>query len=234
MTSLALAVASTRNAKLGPFVSATYAHIGSTCPRACPLRDAGCYAQQGHMAAHQKRLAPPHPLPDRAAPLVAARAEAAAILRLPRVGQPLRLHVSGDCRTPAAARTLAAAVAEWQAGGGGPAWTYTHAWRTVPAAAWGSIYAHASIEHPQDVARTVARGYSAALVVADHPSGHTALAAVGAKGVACPAQTHPAATCSTCRLCFDGNKVWGAGSVIMFAAHGSQSHRVRTTLATLA
>lgn len=80
------------NAKLGPGTAATMLPL-STCPAACPLRDAGCYAQQGNVAIHERRLSRESPDAETAL----AREFAEVVAARPR-GRRLRFHVSGDVR----------------------------------------------------------------------------------------------------------------------------------------
>lgn len=229
-----LYVANSTNAKLGAGIDATYAPL-TTCPSSCPLRGSGCYAESGNVAIHARRL-------DREAagrgPLFAAREEARAI-DASHAGGPvpyaigpdgrravrrrLRLHVSGDARSNLAARVVSAAVARWQARGGGEAWVYTHAWRTVARASWGPVSAYASIEDPADGPRALARGYAPALIVSHFPADR--FVAGDVEYLACRAQTE-GATCAECGACWKGRPV-------AFAAHGSRAEAVRRALPVL-
>jgi hypothetical protein len=136
-----------------------------------------------------------------------ARAEAQAIRELPADGRALRLHVSGDARTPRAARILGSAVTAWRAAGGGPAWTYTHAWARVPRAAWGAAVAvRASLNRLGDARRAMRRGYRALAAVFSEAEFDAAagrrFAAAGVAWVPCPEQSGRAASCAACRLCW--------------------------------
>lgn len=215
---LVTVVAATANRKTG-MVAATYAPIQQTCPKSCVLRDAGCYAQNSRAGFTNRRL-------EAAAKgkhaLTVAKAEAAKIraLKVPP-GHPLRLHVTGDCRTEAAARVLAAAADDYR---GGSVWTYTHAWRDIPREAWGRISVLASCESMRDAREARARGYVPALIVAEHPEdGRAWEDDNGERWVPCPEQTR-GVPCVDCRLCFDPP----AG--ITFAAHGQRRKRVLEVL----
>ncbi len=158
---LAFAVADSGNAKIRGVrspraVATTYASIRATCPTDCELRTSGdCYAMGGHVGLQVRRL---DAAGDGRSHLRAAREEAAAIAALPP-DRDLRLHTSGDARTPAAAGILARAVAVWQqAGGSGAAWTYTHAWRSVPRKAWGPVSVLASLDRPELAREALRRG----------------------------------------------------------------------------
>src|SRR5260370_59541 len=165
---------------------ATYASIEASCPDSCVLKANGCYAQDGRVAIHVRRL-------DVEARGDIVKAEVRAIDgsyrggRVPK-GRSLRLHVSGDARTTRAARSLSAAVRRWQARGGGVVWSYTHAWRDVKRAAWGTVNVLASIENPRLAAAARRQGYTPALVVERHSSAK-AYVSHGVRWIPCPQQT---------------------------------------------
>lgn len=182
---LALATAHSINEKLGR-AGTTYVEQRS-CPTDCVFFDGGgCYAEDGPVG---KFITAPL---NRAALLEStgitestgvtdsldsldsldvriAKAEADAIDALPDheiKGLPLRLHTVGDCATDEAARIVAAAAERYRARGGGPVWTYTHAWRIVCREAWGqSVSVLASCETGEDVFLAHSRGYATAMVV---------------------------------------------------------------------
>ena len=214
--------------KRGQRVAATYASIRSTCPASCPLRGEGCYAQTGHVAITVARL-------DAAGATAeeAARCEAdlivAAALRGQAKGRALRIHVSGDATTYAAAASIGAAVATWRDHGGGRAWAYTHAWRDVPRYAWSAVSVLASVEFEADGARSLAAGYAPALVVAEHASPRAEVRG-GVRWIPCPAQTRESTTCADCRLCWDADALRQRGAGIAFAAHGSGRKRALSVI----
>ena len=217
---------SSSNTKTGP-VAATYASIEVTCPPRCALKKVGsCYAQLGRVGLHGRRL-------DQAdrelTPLGAARAEAALLdAVVTPLGRPIRLHVSGDCRTPAAARALAHAVRRWEGRVGGRAWSYTHAWRAVKRSDWGRVSVLGSIERPRDARKVMERGYAPALVVQTHPS-KRAYRAHGVEWIPCPEQT-VGVTCAQCRLCWNGDALRKREQGVAFAAHGPRRKRVLQVL----
>ena len=231
-------VLDSKNAKIGQ-VAATYASIASTCPPTCPFMGEGCYAQTGHVGFTVRRLDA-----DGACAEDAALYEASLIARGPGAGGrdlPLRLHVSGDARTPVAAELLGRAARAWRSKGGGPVWTYTHAWRDVPRDAWGpAVNVLASCESTADGAKAVAAGYVPAVVVDKHPPNGRAYEKDGIKWIPCPNQTRstPATdkepardvTCVSCRLCFDTARLASMGAGIAFAAHGSGTKRALKVL----
>jgi hypothetical protein len=206
-------------------VSATYASPESCSPE-CPFRRwGGCYASHGNVGIHARRLdcGP-------ASPLEIARDEGAAIRMLPTDGRPLRLHVSGDARTSAAARELAEAVGSLQGRGGGPAWTYTHAWREVPRDAWGAVQVLASCERPRDLAAATRRGYAGALVVSDF--GRRFELPDGLRPLPCPQERGTARDCHECRQCLRADELHAAGLAVIFQAR-APARKARATLARI-
>lgn len=217
----------------GPFVSATYVSINATCPRSCPFLNAGCFVQAGFTKMLSDRL-------DREArgmsALLVARAEARAIddtfkRGVPqdgaRGGRDLRLHVGGDCGSPAGVRALAGAAERWRARGGGVVWTYTHHWRTVPREAWGAIAVLASVESVADIKRARRCGYPAAVIVDSFPTDKR-FNVDGEPIIPCPAETR-GKTCVECRLCLRPNPPASIG----FAIHGRFADRAKKTLKVL-
>jgi hypothetical protein len=214
-----IVVARSDNQKTGP-IAATYA-ARETCPIECSFRvdpETGelgaCYGNSGRVRIHWDRI--PAMRPD-----VAARREAKLIDELP-ADRPLRVHVVGDCRTDAAARILAAAMVRYDTRStGGPAYTYTHAWRTVARASWGAARVLASCESSADIQAAHRRGYETVVTVADHPTdGRTRNGLIP-----CPEQTREGIQCVSCRLCFEPQRL--AGRSISFAAHGTKAALVK-------
>ena len=181
----AIAVERSENSKLsdpnGAGMSATLVQQ-STCPASCPLRRAGCYAERGSLRFHTGRL-------NRAPagrPAQVAQEEAAAIRGLSGWRR-LRVHVVGDCRTPAAARIVGAAMVRHTERHNRAAWTYTHAWRQVPRAAWSGAQVLASCETPAQARQATRAGYPVALIVPTHPS-RQVYQYGGLRVLPCPAQ----------------------------------------------
>lgn len=216
-------VIESKNVKVGP-ASATYASIEGSCPRDCAQRNAGCYAQAGNVGVHVNRLDRNNKLRKRQDAREVARVEARLLREAIKRGDnklPLRLHVSGDCRTPEAAKILSRAAAKW----GNRVWTYTHAWKTVPRSAWGNVSVLASIDRPEDIAKARERGYAPAIVVSQHISSKAVLMH-GVKFIPCPAQTKDDVTCVSCGLCMNADRMHRDGFGISFAAHGVTKKRL--------
>jgi hypothetical protein len=237
---LALFVADSGNTKIqgthGGKVAATYSSIEATCPRSCALyQNKFCYAMSGHVLFTLRRFKGA----KGSRPEQAAREEAAAIDTAfkggpvpqdgARGGRDLRLHVSGDARTPGAAKILAGAIARWFARGGGAAWTYTHAHKSVPRAAWGPTSVLASVDRLEDVPAAKAQGYAPARYVAEFPS-EKAWEEGGTKWIPCPAQTRDNVGCADCRLCFNDQALRERNAGIAFSAHGAKQTAMKRRL----
>lgn len=218
---LAIAKARSGNRKIGE-AATTYA-AQTSCPTDCVFFDGGgCYAENGQLG---KFVTEPLNAAARASvhdELDVALDEAEAIASLEIIlGRPLRLHTVGDCASETAARIVAGAAARYMAAGGGPVWTYTHAWRVVPREAWGRVSVLASCETAADVQLARARGYATAVVVEEfgtsrrYEDERTQLDLLP-----CPAQTRDV-PCSSCRLCFNDRRLRQAGYSIGFAIHGT-------------
>jgi hypothetical protein len=84
-------------------------------------------------------------------------------------GRILRIHSSGDTSTVEGAKAIGAAVVRWYKRGGHIAYTYTHAWRRVPRAAFGPLSVLASLNPNDDARDALKQGYGSvtALVTND-------------------------------------------------------------------
>jgi len=216
------AVDISRNAKVGP-VSATYAPR-QTCSAGCPFKGHGCYADSGNCRMHNDRIS--QKALDSMTPAELAHLEASEINDLPGL-LPLRLHVTGDARTSAAANILGRACQGYRRKYNQPAWTYTHAWRSVPRMAWGlSVSVLASCETVRDCVRAHDRGYAPALVTVNEEEEKTGLERAGLTGVLC-LHAERGVPCTICRLCFDDFELHGKGHVILLPPHGSGAGKIR-------
>ena len=208
------AVEVSANSKIGT-VSATYVSQ-KTCPKSCPFMNSGCYTENGNVGFQTARLN--REVSDVTA-LQLAKNEAAAIKTL--TGElPLRLHVVGDCPTDRAAQIVSSAARDYRAKHGQHVWTYTHAWRKVARESWNDVSVLASCETVADTKAAMAKGYGAAIVVAEHQD-TKAYMADGVKIIPCPQQTGRAANCEACKLCFHAYRLRATNAVIGFQTHGN-------------
>lgn len=228
-TDLVKAVTTSANKKLG-VASTTYAPQVS-CPTDCVFLGAGCYAERGLVRMVGTKYVNDVAEKMEATPIDVAIAEAKAIDEMATVvGRPLRLHTVGDCASDEAAQIVSAAAERYTKRGGGPVWSYSHAWKDVERSSWGDVSIFASCETAEQVKHARERGYATALVVDEFASDK--LYEVGdVKILPCPAQTRHT-TCSDCRLCFNGVGVHDRGYSIGFAIHGDRAtmKRARETL----
>lgn len=227
---LAMFVRRSSNPKLGDSVAVTYASIDATCPKDCALRDDGCYAQLGRVGIHEARL------DDDGGTERAAREEYHAVTGQVLAGKvrdktDMRLHVSGDARTGAAARYMYRIAKVWHSVVGGAVWTYTHAWRKVARRNWGTVSVLASCENHSHVVEATARGYAAAIVTGPHKDAK-AYKVGDHTYIPCPSQTR-GVKCADCRLCFDDKKLASRNAVIAFEAHGARRNNVVRRLEVL-
>lgn len=220
--SLARAVARSNNAKIGD-AATTYAAQAS-CPTSCAfLNGGGCYAENGRIAAAMTIPLNAAAQDAHASTLDVARAEAREIDQLEvEVDWPMRLHTVGDCATDDAAILVGEASERYMNCGGGPVWTYTHAWRDVDRASWGKVSVLASCETTADFDAARERGYAPSIVVDEFP-GRRKYLQDGEWILPCPAQTTADVTCSSCRLCFDDDRLFRLNAAIGFAVHGTLS-----------
>lgn len=220
MSKLATAVENSKNGKTG-IVSATYGPIKS-CPDACPLKNNGCYAQLGNVFFTVKRLNKAVEENDASLENI-AEFEAKEIDKLSGKN-PLRLHVSGDCRTNECAKILAAACERYTKKHGQPVWTYTHAWRDIDRSSWGKISVLASCETLEQCKEASAKGYATALLRPE-PFQKT-IKENGLRLVPCKELTK-GISCTDCKLCF---KDKAKDRVICFFPHGCKAKEVKKLL----
>jgi site-specific DNA-methyltransferase (adenine-specific) len=234
---LAIAKSKSGNKKLGG-VATTYA-AQTSCPSSCVFFDGGgCYAESGKVGITARRLNAGAKLQP-SGPYEVAVAEAEAIDDISVVPErPLRLHTVGDCATDVAAFLVSDASGRYRARGGGPVWTYTHAWRDVSRESWGDVSVLASCETESDVRAAQERGYATSIVIDTEfkKKGRYRLSAEDgqAEGVEifpCLEQTI-GRTCADCTLCFDDKALKERGYTIAFHVHG-ESPTVRAAVKAL-
>lgn len=207
---LAILVTRTKNRKLGLGSCTTYAGQAS-CPDTCPFRaGGGCYAEAGPMYIISRRL---RELGATAAVVARAEADAIDAVRSFERTPYLRLHTLGDCPDEACAMVVSAAVGRATKRGLRVAWTYTHAFASVPVDAWYPIHVRASVEtlHDAEVARSMGYSRMAWVVPAGEP-------------MPCNAFRCPGNGCTTCQRC------WVSAKDVVFTPHGSGAKRAVTSI----
>lgn len=202
----------------GGGMSATYV-AQQSCPTTCALYGAGCYGEHGRVQFTTNRINA-SAAAAAAGPLELAQLEAAAIDRLSGWSK-LRAHVVGDCATVEAAGTVGAAMVRHERRRGRHAWTYTHGWPEVPAAAWGGARVLASCDTPADLEPARRAGYvGRALIIP--PTGPQAFSGPHRlRVIPCPAQFRRPdgtrhSTCDRCTLCADLAAGRHPGTVVGF------------------
>lgn len=214
-------VLDSKNEKTG-LVSATYCTL-DTCPSYCPFRFAGCYACDGNVGVLVSKLNLQGKGLD---VLQLSQEEARQIESLPDK-RPLRLHVSGDCRTDDAVRVISAACDKRV----NPTWGYTHAWALVNRASWGKVSILASCETAREIHKASGKGYAVATVNGE--AIETELKALGFRLLTCPAQTRKGVTCTTCKLCWKDGLLRSNRIVINFKAHGGNERKLSGQVAMI-
>lgn len=223
---------------LGPFCATTAVSMASSCPSSCPwLPTPGypgsCYASSGFTSHVARALDREAEMMD---PVEVIRAEAQLIKDSFRGGpvpqdgpagrgRALRLHTIGDIEGRSGAEALADAAQDWIERQGSRPFSYTHRWAEVHRRHWGPISVLASIEDPADLKHVARQGYAPALVVESFASEH-AFKLKGWKFIPCPYEAHPTAPpCTSCRLCYDAERLLASNIGIAFALHGPRRRK---------
>lgn len=224
------------NVKLGD-AAASYAPRES-CPDSCRFKASGeCYGNGYYTSRVWNKISGfLAEVSEDVRALAAALSEAAAVADVAKPSRDLRLHVVGDAITAAAAEVLASAAQGYRdraaaVGRVVRVWSYTHAWRVVPRAAWGSVSVLASCETSADVAQAWAAGYTPARVVGEFPNGGKVFVVDGQRYLPCGEQSGAMPDCVSCGWCMDDAKLRRQGLAIAFAAHGNKVKAMRASYA---
>ena len=211
----ATVVQKSQNVKLSAnaMMSATYASQ-ATCPKTCPFRDNGCYAEWGNTGIITRRLTKSS-ITD---PIEIAKCEAEGIRNLKGLF-PLRLHVVGDSSTPKAAEIISEACEEYKQRSGQEVFTYTHA--RIPRKHWGNVSVLRSCTTLRQAEGAIEAGYAAAMAVSKFKSERRYYIGRGMYGIPCPKQTNKTESCNTCKLCFKDRSLHKNKNVILFEVHGA-------------
>ncbi len=199
-----------------------------TCPKDCPLRDRGCYADT-----HWQFNLVTKPLNDSGEthPLTIIKNEALAIDGLPG-NKPMRLHSVGDwpdddciaVGTAAVSRYIQRGVDKFKKR---PAvWTYTHN-HNSRREQWGEVSILESCHTIEQVKDARKRGFAPAFVINGFPLGPKAVP-LGTddngkqlKGIPCPFEISEGKVhCDECKLCWDDRNLFDKGLVVLFDLHG--------------
>ncbi len=211
-------VLASRNSKTGT-IPVVYSGAES-CPASCPLRGAGCYAEQGRTLLQWRRVN------------LALADLAALIARLPRY-QIWRYGVAGDLPGTGDAIDGAAFRALTRASAHTRGFAYTHKPVTRAAArnrllirshnarvirAGRGLLINLSADSLADADDLVALGIAPVVVTvpSDYPK-HATRTPAGRPIVTCPATYAPGVTCATCQLCAKPRR-----SIVAFPAHGTR------------
>jgi hypothetical protein len=216
-----LFVISSKNKKTGPIVASYVAE--KTCPDACPLKKAGCYADTGPVNWQWRKTTDPAKSIGWEEYLARLRkAEPGRLFRhgiagdLPGVGDRLDTGLLADLVNAASKLTC---------------FSYTHKPLSLP-------------EEQQAVANTNARGFTinlssdnlaeadrkasfgiapvVTLLPSDTPLAGQIRTPDGRKVVLCPAQTHEEVTCLSCRLCARTGTAAKERVIVGFLSHGTR------------
>jgi hypothetical protein len=227
MKKIVTAIEKTRSQKVGD-VSVTYAPVQS-CPSTCRFLNNGCYAQNGHCGFTFRRLSNALKSKARVRPSEIAKAEAKAITGLSGARH-LRLHVSGDCKTPEAAEILSNAADNYIKKHNKRVWTYTHSWDVIPRHKWGNISVIASCETFDEVKKATKSGYATCLT--RYKPFDKSFMWNGYKMIPCLEQTR-GINCDKCMLCMKDEMLLRNKSIVCLFSHGSQKNKINKTLKEL-
>lgn len=203
------------NSKVGSGVAVSTS-TAQTCPDACPLKKAGCYADSGPLALHWRKV-------TKAERGLVWRAFIKSVKSLP-MGWKFRHNQAGDLPGNnnrihcGMLRQLAGAVASRKL----KAWTYTHKPLTAPnvaaireANAAGFIV-NLSADNLREADRKAATGLPVTVIL-PRDAAPVTYTPEGRKVITCPAQTKAGTTCASCMLCNRGDR----SVIIGFRAHGT-------------
>ena len=198
-------------------MSTTYKAIKHTCPKGCPMLEAGigddgCYGERGLVGFTTHRLDSfVGTGPEDRTPEAVARDEATQMDAL-RTGNKHRAQVVGDSRTPEAATITGSAMVRYERRNRAKTYTYTHAYNpkyndgvAVLKSDWAGARVMASCHNQDDIDIATANGYGSTAVVLRerHPSNKAyRVQVLSLQVIPCPAQFKDSkVTCSECNLC---------------------------------
>lgn len=211
------------NAKTGPIPVSTSSR--ETCPKTCPFRGNGCYADNAPLRFHWDAV-------TTGARGVTWSKFLEAIASMPR-STLWRHNQAGDLhdpRTESGARKLRELT---EANRGRKGFTYSHH-RLTPKVTAAFRYAtsygftvNASCHSEREADRAILLGMRAVFVVPSGEKRRFWRTADGNRAVVCPAQLHDGITCQKCKLCYQRPQ----NVAIAFLAHGGQWRKVEAAIA---
>lgn len=207
------------NRKTGPIpVSSTSAE---TCPRRCPLRNNGCYAEQHMSGIHWRRLS---------AGGGATWEEFLGQVRALPAGQLWRHNEAGDLPGDGDALDVGKAEELARANGeaGARGFTYTHKPLTdelvsfIGGAREHGFTVNVSTDSLEEADVAAGRGLPTTVVLPNDAPAKGLRTPGGRTVVICPAELRDKVSCATCGLCaVDGRK-----SIVGFRAHGDRRNMI--------
>lgn len=223
------------NRKIGD-MSCTWVTL-DTCPNTCFLKKSGtCYTLSGPAGIHVSKM-------NKAAKSIRgkdsdydfkiklARQEANGIKKLSGK-KPLRIHVSGDSSTTRGTRLLAQAAKVYKSKHNQPVYSYTHYHKTKRSD-WGEISILRSCETLEQAEKAHSDGFASSMVVSEFKSEKAYDLGNGFKGIPCPEQTGKQENCVKCGLCMKDTLLHKNKMVILFAAHGSGTKKIKKLLTVI-
>ena len=207
--------AKSQNVKTGPIP--TTVTSAATCPDACPLKEAGCYAAHGHVAMHWRAVTQG----KRGGTLQSLCDNIAAL----PANTLWRHNVAGDLPGEGDIIHKAGMLALIEANTGKRGFTYTH----KPPHAYNAdlirfanqkgFTVNLSANTLDHADRLAALDIGPVVVVLDAPEGQRAdtVTPEGRKVVTCPATYRDDVTCASCKLC----AVRDRAVIVGFPAHGA-------------
>lgn len=196
-------------------IAVTYATQASCYPK-CPLMFNGCYAEGGPLGIITRRLNNGY-----TGDIMQVAYDHAEIIDALSGTVPLRLDVVGDCPNDAFTRIVSAACERYTAKHNMPVFAYTHCWRDVERASWGTVNVLASCDTHADIAYAESRGYGTAMAWDNNTPAPS-------NSFVCPQTTGKVADCMSCGLCIYGRNV----KTVLFPLHGARHKAAAIALAS--
>lgn len=204
------------NAKTGPIPVSTTEP--DSCPPSCPFRDAGCYAKNGPLALHWRKLGER----DRGMPWSEF---CIAIASLP-AGQLWRLNQAGDLPGRGEEVNLSELRQLLRANKGKRGFSYSHkrspeALAAIREANAEGLTVNLSGNSLADADALAETGAGPVVCVLPASQTTNTRTPAGRKVVVCPATQREGVSCATCQLCARGNR----SVIVGFPAHGTGARK---------